>query len=651
MILTEIKLRLLSIACFLGITALVSAQERFEYQGPLQVQNYTGDALYSYKIVENDTLLDGPFQLKRSSLQALLEKQDISFLFKGKFTDGVATDAWRFQFGEFQSDSQSNVVNFEYRVLISGRQEEGSGDLKNGKPDGLWTYQVNQIKDSEKEKRLFKSDITFENGVPQRNFQIENEDVILVGRFLRNGLAHDEWTSYNVNVIENTESWFFEEGLLRKIQQIDEDGIEKDIPVYGINEDDYEIINLDKDFIEVLRISLGPGQISESFSEGLPNVLAANAGYYEKIDGILSKLGTSDFKPKFKVQVPSFPLDTLEQANLKILVTEYKKAEEISKSLLNNSHLNILKRSDENTQFYYNCIAKIQKDFLDPTKDFVRLGRRDLLQFIKRDTYISRIWSKTRPSTVINVSIDSIGTQKSFLLPNASDLDFTGNDIATIKQLVSYANLSLNSIKNKLSEQLFNAEQEQELIDLEERLILKNEALMEQIDSVKATLPIEYAKALQNIQNLADESLSKYALIEDSKEKFQYGTIINNCFTHLSNLSSSVAELPTQVIEIDSLYQDSVWNPFMAVLMDEDVKKRLTSAYKKVLVPYFLKTASQELNCESIVVLENEIQGSYQKMLLLREEDTKKLERKLRREENPKTIIQLFNVQPIKAEE
>jgi len=218
-----------------------------------------------------------------------------------------------------------------------------------------------------------------------------------------------------------------------------------------------------------------------------------------------------------------------------------------------------------------------------------------------------------------------------------------------LQQLATYAKTSLETIEKALQDQLTTTEDAQKLIALEESLIQQNQSLVAQIDSLGKVLPGDYVRALENIKKLADGSLSAYASVKDQKKKLEFATSLDTCFHDLSGLTTTLGELPAKAAAIDSLYQDSVWNPFMAVVMDEEVKKRLTATYNKVLLPYFVKKASTELDCQNAGELNHEIQRTNTKMKGLREEDTKKLERKLRREKDPKTILQLLDVQPKKA--
>ena len=78
--------------------------------------------------------------------------------------------------------------------------------------------------------------------------------------------------------------------------------------------------------------------------------------------------------------------------------------------------------------------------------------------------------------------------------------------------------------------------------------------------------------------------------------------------------------------------------------MDEEVKKRITLAYRKVLAPYFTEQIASGLTCNTAAELAYQMESTHQRMLRLREEDTSKLERKLRKEQDPKVVMRLFGI-------
>ncbi len=622
------------------------AQEEQTYQGPLSVSGYHGDADYTYLLVDGDTVLNGPFRLRKANLDALLQKQDYSFDFKGNFRNNFPVGPWRFQFGTFQSNNESQVVDYQYRVAISGVQEEASGNMVNGKPDGTWQYSVNEIEDSEVSKSLFKSNISFENGVPQRNFRIENDSLTLAGRFLRNGLAHDEWSLFETTGIGAAESWFFNDGILREIRN-DSNGRVEVIPIYTNDLEESKTINLDARYINAVAIWQSLERTSHPVVNGkMQRLLSENASYYKKIDGILSELGESAFLPEFKVKVPYYPFTETEQVQLDSIATNFFEAKKISDAYLENTQLSILKLSDSDAAYLFEVITKIDKDYLKPIAKFVAYKNEGVVEFLPKEKLIQHLWSNGKPDKQISVTVnlDSTMTERAFEIDNVADFNFVNNDVNVLKQITDYALHSLLKVESLLNKKLINQQRQQELIAIEEDLISKNKQLQQLIDSTNNTISNSQKNALQQLKQLADNKLSDYSSIDEIKTKLDRGQELTICYRTFLDLAKSISVLPEKWESIQKNYQDRIWNPFMATLMDEEVKKRITGSYRRVLVPYYLEQVNTELTCAEAKKLDLLIQSTYQRMLELRIENTSKLERKLRKATDPEVVLELFGL-------
>ncbi|WP_343486288.1 hypothetical protein [Allomuricauda sp. d1] len=640
-----IKIILLSWA-FLTSTLLLS-QNNLTYEGELKVGNYVGNANYHYKIVDGDTLLHGPFEMQRSNLGALLEEEDVTFLFSGGFQDNYPEGRWRFEFGEFRSDRQTEVVGYQYKVNISGSQELAQGNIEKGKPDGEWIYTINQIEDSEVAETQFQSTIEFDNGVPQKSFRIEKGDSTLVGRFLRNGLAHDEWTLFSDTAIEALERWHFENGRLQRIE-VQRDGQKELIDVYVGAIQNGQTINLDEHYIQILKIHAEKGAAFDVFAGGMNQLLAENAKYYQKIDDILSELGESEFLPKFKVKVPYFPLDSLEIAQLDSIKVQTEKSSAISSALLEDTQLNILKLSDEQASFLYNAVEEISRRFLKPLNSLVRYQENDIVAYVSRNALITHLWPKGVPLTEMAImGNDSTAGAKTFAGPNASGYDFSKENIETLYKISTYASASLDSIQLVLNTKLAKQKRQLELIALEEQLIAKTDALTQMVDSVDGKLPKNENQALHNIKKMLDTELATYSKMEETQGKLDKARQLAGCFEAMEKLAIAVAKQSSRWEEIQQKYTDAIWNPFMANIMDEEVKKRLTNAYRKVLIPHIMNIIANDLSCENAEDLATLLDDAYTRMLQLRDEDTSKLERKLKREEDPNVVMQLLNLQAV----
>ncbi|WP_396634461.1 hypothetical protein [Maribacter sp. R86514] len=624
----------------------MNAQEIQTYNGPLQIGKYNGKATYSYKIVENDTVLDGDFTVLRSNLQELLEKQDYSFQFKGAFVDGTANGPWKFQFGEFNSKSQSEVIDYQYRVLVSGIQKSAIGKIKMGKPNGKWTIVEEEIENSEISKTLFKSVISFDNGVPQQNFSINNENYTLVGRFLRDGLAHDEWSLFPSNGMDQSESWFFKDGLLQSIR-VDDENDHKTIKAYQGYNGKTKIINLNAGYINALEIQLSQVDVDILHHNSLPELLKQNAARYQEVDEILSQLGKSKFLPELKVKVPYYPLDSLEITKVDSIVSYYKKAHELGESILHNSQLNILRLSDNNTAYQYNTVVQLKENFLNPIQEIVSYDSLGILEYTSQEQLINHVFANglPKPQMDIEIQIDSVISSKSYTIPSSVSISADTPNIEKIEAVAKMGYDGILSIANEVKETLAQEKRQNELASLEEEIIIRNDSMMIFIDSTSSNIPLKYATALKQLKSFTSKTINDYSKVKSAENRLASARTTVECLNNLNELSKTVSQMPVYQTTIKESYTDRIWNPFMATLMDEDIKKRITSAYSKSLEPYFLNEIDQHLSCDSTKELNSTINATYTKILELKDQDTKKLERKLKRQKDPITILEMLNVQ------
>ncbi|MEM9000799.1 MAG: hypothetical protein AAGB24_11095 [Bacteroidota bacterium] len=638
------SLSLLTFALLLLFSFEFFAQERQQFSGAFQVGKFKGEADYSYKVIESDTILDGPFQMERSNLGALLESKDHFFSFSGAFEDDYPKGNWKFQFGEFQSDSSAKVEGYQYRLNIRGIQHEAQGTLQQGKPDGEWTYVVSQIANATVNDTLYSSSIAFDAGVPQKSFRIQDQNGTLVGRFLRNGLAHDVWTFYAEDHGKANQSWYFSEGILTMVET-EIEGRVKTIPIFPKSDQSTKTVDLDSRYMAIARLKMRSGDTLHFFEQGIPPLLKANRLYYQKIDRILGELGKAAFMPDFQVKVPHFPMDSVEKSQFDTIKVLYQKSNTIRQNLLKNTQLHILRRSDAEAQFLYAVVLAISDTYLEPLGTLVGYGAVDILDYVSREELMQVLWPKGKPAKKVQIDERGDGTAiRTFVGPEAQHFDFDSDGISVVYQLADYAFLSLDSIQQQLGQKLVNEKRQQEFIALEEQLISSANALNRFIDSVAKSLPRPEREALMRIKGLVDSNLKQYSQTEEAVTKLELAKTLLVCFRHFHGLAITISEIPTRWQTIQETYKDAIWNPFTATIMNEEVKKRITTAYRKLVIPYLLDTVREKLDCGTAQELEQQMDGVYQRVLQLREENTSKLERKLRKEQDPEVILQLLDL-------
>ena len=628
---------------FFAISESLFGQDTLSYNGEYEIANYRGEASFSYSIIEGDTIFQGAFSLQKSSLEKLLKQEDFTFSFKGNFSEGSPDGNWEFRFGEFSSGSESELVDFQYRISVNGVQEETSGTINRGKPHGQWTYSVDSIVKSEKAKNLFISTIEFEEGIPQKSFRIESNGNTLVGRTLRNGLAHDQWSLFSNDGMGALENWYFENGVLKKIEILSEEG-NTSLDIYPEASENTQTIDLNRGFLNLVLIK--SGQKSDQIQKGLFSLITKNADYYSKINEILLELGPAEFSPSFKVIVEIYPFNELEINYLDSIDQKIEEAKSVCESILNNTHLNIEKLSDTETAFLYLVVDHFSSEYVTPIEKLVEYHKLQLLDALPREELISALWPQGLPSREINISLGQEGGSRIYIGPDSDQYEFTGMDLFTIEQMTRYASSSLKTIQQSLGNQLTIEKQQQELSQIEDELFKQSNRIEQLVDTLKQRTSGPTRDALEAIRQFTLDNLSRFSAIEDKEERLALGTELLECLKKIEPLAEGLGALPGQWEEFQQLYKDDIWNPHMAVIMQEEVKRRIKSSYRKILIPALLTRVQTDLDCDNVGTYTELMESLYRRMIEMREEDTRKLERKLKRENDPREVLKLFNVEP-----
>ena len=634
------------ILTLLALSEIGHAQGNQIYSGLYKVLDYHGEAQFEYKIVNEDTVFNGPFRMEQSSLDGLLNNGDRFFFFEGNFIEDLPQNNWIFQFGEFQKGSGTAVSNYQYNVKINGSQHDASGILRDGKPQGKWVHEVVRIENSEVGELLFRSTIQFEDGIPKRNFKIEDENYVLLGRFLRDGLAHDRWELYPKNGLGSAETWVFSDGRLDRIvvnsaQQMDI------IPAFTKAITNELIVNLDERYTELLRLRQKLSNVgSVALDEGMVKMLAANADYYQKVDKIISAVGKSSFMPEFKVKVAHYSLSDTDRTHLDSIVFLSNEANKMVKGMLESTQLRLLKLSDEEVLYLMTLVETLSMEWLNPMLEIGQHYKNGILDHIDRNN-LTRLWPRNAPESSFEIAYEFDQQQKVRTF-NSSYNGFGGENI--VKELHALAESmhhELSTIEQKLNKERAQKEREEELAQLEEKLIAEETYLNTSIDSLSQGLSDPEKSVIEGIKTRAAVLLSEYSSQEESDQKLAQARQLISCFPNMDTLATEVAMLPARWEEIQQEYRDDVWNPFTAIVMSEQIKKRITESYRKVLIPFYLDQITNNLSCTNTRQLVQSLTSVHNRMLELKEEDTKKIERKLKKEDDAEVIIELLEIEPL----
>ncbi len=626
------------------IPYLAVAQEEYHYTGPLTIGTYQGTADFYYFQSAQDSLLDGSFRFKSLDAADLLTEKSDLLSVSGQFSEDVPVGLWKIQFGNFEPGGETSIVNNHYQIDLTGTQSFAEGRLSNGKPDGQWILKKERIESSSVAEVLFNSSIYFQGGIPQQNFRIENEQMTLVGRFLRDGLAHDQWELYGIERAGPIERWQFEEGRLKQLIIMNPERVSV-YPIFPQKPEQSTIIRMDERFMELVRLNQMMARPADSLQTSeVYTMLRENADYYREMELIFSEISSTAFAADFRVQVPYFAINNDEQLQLDSAIALTEKSLQRIR-MLENSQLQLMKLANKDVMFLASVMDSINHKYIVPLNKLTDYEQANILEFTDRRELTEFLGLAADSGKPLTISIAMDNEVQTFTGPTSTYQPEPVTSMTPALKIAHNSFLSLDSIGKILEQKLTQRQREQKLAILEEQLVVTVNELSIQADSLSAEAPNDIARAIRETEARAQQYLREYSNGDNSGNKTRQAQALITCFEQMSELSLLLSGQPAQWAEIQEAYTDQVWNPFTATVMEEEIKKHILTAYRSVLMPYILQSIESGLTCDNTqqwVILLEKVHLRMNEMVT---EDTKRLERKLKRERDPEVVLELIGIQ------
>ncbi|GAB4235365.1 MAG: hypothetical protein Tsb0034_09510 [Ekhidna sp.] len=619
---------------------LVNGQKKI-YKGPLSISGFSGQATYEYEVAGADTLLHGSFFMHQSDIDALFSPTgDASFDFTGSFENNTAVGDWSFTFGNYQGVKDSRVYKNQYLVKVSGLTHIAEGTFVSGVPDGDWVYEVEELDSSEVVLVRFKSEVKFDEGKPIESFVMQNEDFALLGRFLDDGVAHDFWDLYSSESASLLERWFFVNGRLREIISYAE-GQSDTLAVYRGEYKNERFQALDERYLKMLSVKRSFAGSQSEPPDGIQLLLSKHLQGYQKINQVLNELGEANFSPGITVKVDHLPVTSEEERILEELAEIQEEISSVNKEVEENTQIQLLKLSNKEIASLVNTIHAIRDDYMQPVKLLLQFHGDSVLSLLSRDCILNKM-TTIGEREFLKIGEGADDTLQFFSAEEAGNMS---GGVDGFLAMARRANAVLDSVNEVLQHQLVAQERKQELEMLEKVLVAKADSLNRTVDALIDSVAGVDMKSMENIKSTSKNDIRSYTEMSDVSDKITHINKLIPCMDELTRLAYQLSYLPARNKELKEIYKDRVWNPFTATLMDEQVKKRITDAYQHVIIPYIIESARKNLSCANAAFLSDLMESVYVRMLALRDEETRKLERKLKNETRIEEVLLLIQVE------
>ncbi|MEJ2006250.1 MAG: hypothetical protein P8X57_15100 [Cyclobacteriaceae bacterium] len=350
--------------------------------------------------------------------------------------------------------------------------------------------------------------------------------------------------------------------------------------------------------------------------------------------------------PEFKVKAELYPFSSSEEESLDTLRSISQLAKSKYTKLMDNSQMQLLILADPEAAYLFGVADSIYQEFIEPVDQLLEYEEKKILKYVDRTEVLEMLGLDNNPPDAVEVMYadSTVNELRPFRVSDVQ-AEMAGMNYDKAYNRVLRGLKGLETVDSRLRQKLSREQRAQELEILEEQLIDAVNHLSDHSDSLKTLTSEEYSAAITSIESTARQELRAYSAMEDADDKVEQAKKLIACFGNMELLASEVASLPGEWEAIRTTYTDRVWNPFIATVMDEEVKKRITTSYREVLIPYQLSKIKNELDCSAVNATLEELLSLHERMYELREEDTKSLERRLRKERAPDVIIELFGIE------
>jgi hypothetical protein len=647
---------------FLCVLTLPVLAQRSIYKGDFEWQGeFKGTAEYEFvKDKSGKEIADGKFHfslVERDSVnQALLMKKEIN----GQYKDGIKEGRWTYLSANHivivKDVEEFNVITDLASDMIRIRAE-----YKNDLPHGKWLYSEDTYQNEIVKQLTFSEPLQMKEGFLTGKIHIINKNLekeqYVTGFLNEKGLMDSLWVMvYQSNDQFIREERLYDEGFLLKLSKKDAvSGKEISNVTYTRNIE--RLASLKANEKVDFRIS------SEYFGPLFNNGYSRNESRYksqlegnnfleEQIRPLFNYDKRIYFKNggwlKFPIRTKRFeyPIDPLKAKDAEEISKIYKDLIAKVKKNKESNALSINKNRTDSLAFAYAFFQSMDSKVKD-LEEIVALYESGEIKYVDEESFFEQglgylasydtiqyvFDDKERVKVINNRKVIETKEQLSRLL-----LRYLENEYHLVDKFAEY----VKSVLEKL-------EIDSSISDLDEKIVTLKDIV---VDLYAGTnyFSDKHEKLIKRIekvflQDLYEKKQNEYAKTDTYGKKVEKADEVIDLLNELDKRHEEFYKIFEKRDEIDELYYENYFNAFTFSSYDQRAKERLYKLGNEKLFNYLVDALMEENDYNNLSEHLSRIHNLQKRMVQLREEDTRKIERKLRRTTKPSQIATVLEVE------
>jgi hypothetical protein len=636
---------LFSVLSVFQITLAVGQSDQV-YDGVYEFKGREGIATFEFR-EDNDgnMVLDGFFRFDLKEIDSLDQTLITKFQVNGEFIDNKKNGNWIFD-KERHKITLEDVINFEVKASLESEDIEVKAVYKEGVREGNWEFNENAYTQGELEPKATATGIKFSGGYIVDNFYFRSFEgdftQFIRGEINENGYMDGEWSlvylkdSLLISEVRNYENGFLL-GLSRRNLETNE-RIDEAI-FYSTIEKLNQVVADKNEGFEIAERKFGL-----AFNDGYrPNTthLKIQSDGNEFIDEFISKLLQFDDAVDEDGNIVTYPFFTKRfeftyqketEQSLAAIPEIYGQLENLVTHFNEMNSLSLNRSKSDSLSFAYRYFLD-RRNKMDQMAYFLDLIESGDIRYVDLNNFTSKGIEFMSPIDLITYEyqgdtlrrmiprvVSVVGNETFF---NSFEL-YLREELAIASNLGNYITEELNEIEVNSKLLALEAEilQQKNVVD---SLYLNHEAISDDEQQMFLAIFNNF------LESTFDDFSEQYAKAEDFTAKAEKGELILDLLNELQIRFPDLTAIYPTNLEIDELYMEETFNPFTYTRYDVRAKDRLFESGAVRLFNHYVDQLKQEQEYTQIKDHISKIQNLQERMIQLRDADTRTMERRLGR--------------------
>lgn len=617
-----------------------------------------GHAMFEYVTKAGNEIKTGDFEFYQSQLDSTNENFAIGLSYEGTYRNNAKTGDWTYSYSRLEPSVLKRLDKTNIIYAGSGKRFGVYGKFNQNKADGEWYSITQEVDFGHVTDTLFLAKCNFDEDQMIGSFEGKRDSITITGEIDEEGFLTGSWIFYQKTKEHGNieEHRLYENGIL--VSHLFKIGGEEfSVKHIGLDQttgeegEDWKEVNVSREYFNIIY-QTNFGVENEKLSLEKTNKLIKQSnnflkqsifsfGNHNAID--IWKVDNANNIVYPKLRVRTFPYSEKEKENIEKANEIITSSSDLIKGFLEDPQVDINRYNYKEVSLYFEIYRIYNKELLKLKNIFDRLSLPSYEYIDRSEILPFLIKGGVDYPDEVEYEYKDKKQKESYTFPKG--ISKKNVSIEKMLEHVEAIYAGLKATKEEVDPIIERNRKRAEIAEKEENLVRLRDSIKDLFENKnKEDDYNEYHERYKTkVVEFTQSEFKKYAQ-QDIELRIEEIDPLLKCFEEFIGLYTALIEVEEKIERVKEEYTRVVWNPFTFTDMEETVKERVYSAYENKLLPYVFELLDKNLKCENISVKIKNFDLLYNRMLELRQLDTRDLEKELRKTSNVDKVAALFKL-------